>query len=94
MSIVAGIGGNSGNQTMTLIIRALALGQINNANIRRLVTKELATSREMTVNDRFFALREMTRPVKRQASRGLLRTHLVRTTANHSSFSVRAACTL
>ena len=44
MSIVAGIGGNSGNQTMTLIIRALALGQINNANIRRLVTKELATS--------------------------------------------------
>ena len=25
MSIVAGIGGNSGNQTMTLIIRALAM---------------------------------------------------------------------
>jgi magnesium transporter len=44
MSIVAGIGGNSGNQTMTLIIRALALGQITNANVRRLVTKELATS--------------------------------------------------
>ena len=44
MSIVAGIGGNSGNQTMTLIIRALALGQITSANLRRLITKELATS--------------------------------------------------
>ena len=44
MSIVAGIAGNSGNQTMTLIIRALALGQITRANVRRLVTKELATS--------------------------------------------------
>jgi len=44
MSIVAGIGGNSGNQTMTLIIRALALGQITSANVRRLVTKELTTS--------------------------------------------------
>ncbi|MFN0164728.1 MAG: magnesium transporter [Burkholderiales bacterium] len=44
MSIVAGIGGNSGNQTMTLIIRALALGQISRANVRRLVTREFATS--------------------------------------------------
>ena len=44
MSIVAGIGGNSGNQTMTLIIRALALGQITRANVRLLLTKELATS--------------------------------------------------
>ncbi|MBL8383769.1 MAG: magnesium transporter [Burkholderiales bacterium] len=44
MSIVAGIGGNSGNQTMTLIIRALALGQITRANVRRLVSKEVATS--------------------------------------------------
>jgi magnesium transporter len=44
MSIVAGIGGNSGNQTMTLIIRALALGQITSANVRRLATKEFATS--------------------------------------------------
>jgi magnesium transporter len=43
MSIVAGIGGNSGNQTMTLIIRALALGQITRANVRRLITKEVAT---------------------------------------------------
>ena len=44
MSIVAGIGGNSGNQTMTLIIRGLALGQITGANVRRLVTKELSTT--------------------------------------------------
>jgi magnesium transporter len=44
MSIVAGIGGNSGNQTMTLIIRALALRQINRANVRRLVAREFATA--------------------------------------------------
>ena len=42
MPIVAGIAGNSGNQTMTLIIRSLALGQINAANAKRLLAKELA----------------------------------------------------
>jgi len=41
MSIIAGIGGNSGNQTMTLIIRALALGRIGTSNVRQLVIKEL-----------------------------------------------------
>ena len=41
MSIVAGIGGNSGNQTMTLIIRALAVGRINSANVGKLVRREL-----------------------------------------------------
>jgi magnesium transporter len=41
MSIVAGIGGNSGNQTMTLIIRSLATGQVTPTNVRRLVQKEL-----------------------------------------------------
>ena len=41
MSIVAGIGGNSGNQTMTLVIRALAVGRITNANIWQLVKREL-----------------------------------------------------
>ncbi|VCU69523.1 Magnesium transporter MgtE [Pigmentiphaga humi] len=41
MSIVAGIGGNSGNQTMTLIIRALAVGRINAANVGKLVRREL-----------------------------------------------------
>ena len=44
LPIVAGIAGNSGNQTTTLIIRALALGQVNPANARRLVLKELAIS--------------------------------------------------
>ena len=29
MPIVAGIGGNSGNQTITMIVRAMALGQVN-----------------------------------------------------------------
>jgi len=42
MPIVAGIGGNSGNQTMTMIVRALALGQISQASARKLVTKEIA----------------------------------------------------
>ena len=42
MPIVAGIAGNSGNQTMTLIIRSIALGQVTGANARRLVVKELA----------------------------------------------------
>ena len=44
MSIIAGIGGNSGNQTMTLIIRALALGRIGASNVRQLVIKELLVS--------------------------------------------------
>jgi magnesium transporter len=41
MPIVAGIAGNSGNQTMTLFIRSLALGQANEQNAPRLVLKEL-----------------------------------------------------
>jgi magnesium transporter len=28
MPIVAGIGGNSGNQTITMIVRAIAMGQV------------------------------------------------------------------
>ena len=31
MPIIAGVGGNSGNQTITMIVRALALGQLNPA---------------------------------------------------------------
>ena len=42
MPIVAGIAGNSANQTTTIIIRSLALGQITSTNTRRLVSKELA----------------------------------------------------
>jgi magnesium transporter len=44
MPIVAGIGGNSGNQTTTLIVRALALGQVSASNARRLLMKEMAIS--------------------------------------------------
>ncbi|MEQ1593226.1 MAG: magnesium transporter [Thiobacillaceae bacterium] len=44
MPIIAGIGGNSGNQTTTLIIRGLALGQITQANARRLIIKELGVA--------------------------------------------------
>lgn len=44
MPIVAGIGGNSGNQTTTLIIRALALGQVSIANARKMITKEIGVS--------------------------------------------------
>ena len=42
MPIVAGIGGNAGNQTSTLIVRAIALREVSNA--RRLLAKELGTS--------------------------------------------------
>lgn len=41
MSIVAGIGGNSGNQTMTMIIRALAVGRVSGANAWQLVKREM-----------------------------------------------------
>lgn len=44
MSIVAGIGGNSGNQTMTLIVRALALGRISEASLRKIAMKEITIS--------------------------------------------------
>ncbi|UGB39423.1 magnesium transporter [Frateuria soli] len=44
MPIVAGIGGNSGNQTITMIVRALALNQITPDSARRLWRKELAVS--------------------------------------------------
>ena len=44
MPIVAGIAGNSGNQTMTLIIRSIALGQVTMSNARRLLLKELAVA--------------------------------------------------
>ena len=42
MPIVAAMGGNTGNQTSMLIIRSLALGQINPANVGRLIKKELS----------------------------------------------------
>lgn len=44
MPIIAGIGGNAGNQTIALIIRGLALGQITPANARRLIMKEFGVA--------------------------------------------------
>jgi magnesium transporter len=44
MPIIAGIGGNSGNQTITMIVRALALGQITRDNAAKLFAKELSVS--------------------------------------------------
>tara|TARA_R110001583_G_scaffold3739_3_gene22938 strand:+ start:1323 stop:2669 length:1347 start_codon:yes stop_codon:yes gene_type:complete len=41
MPVVASMGGISGSQTITLIIRGLALGQINDANKKEIITKEL-----------------------------------------------------
>ena len=41
MPIVAGVGGNSGNQTITMIVRALALGQIQGGYWRQLLMKEI-----------------------------------------------------
>jgi magnesium transporter len=44
MPIVAGIGGNSGNQTITMIVRALALGQIEGSYWRKLLSKEIGVA--------------------------------------------------
>ncbi len=41
MPIVASMGGIAGTQTLTLVIRGIALGQISASNARRLFTKEL-----------------------------------------------------
>jgi len=44
MPIVAAIGGNTGNQTTTLVVRGLALSQINYDNRRQLILKEMKLS--------------------------------------------------
>ncbi|WP_374325092.1 magnesium transporter [Azonexus sp.] len=44
MPIVAGIGGNSGNQTITMIVRAIAMGQVQPDAMRRLLRKELGVA--------------------------------------------------
>jgi magnesium transporter len=41
MPIVASMGGNAGTQTVTLVVRGLALGTISEANARRVLIKEL-----------------------------------------------------
>lgn len=42
MPIVASIGGNTGNQTLALMIRGLALNQLGPAQLRQMFTKEFA----------------------------------------------------
>lgn len=44
MPIVASMGGNAGTQTLTVVIRGLALGVITNSNARRVLIKELLIS--------------------------------------------------
>ncbi|MBI4756385.1 MAG: magnesium transporter [Betaproteobacteria bacterium] len=44
MPIVAGIGGNSGNQTIIMIVRAIALGQVDPRSARKLYRKELGVA--------------------------------------------------
>jgi len=44
MPIVAGIGGNSGNQTITMIVRAVALNQITREHARKLIEKEMSVA--------------------------------------------------
>ncbi len=43
-TIVAGIGGNSGNQTLTMIARAIALGQVGDDAFGRLIRKEVTVA--------------------------------------------------
>ncbi|QKJ88198.1 magnesium transporter [Paramixta manurensis] len=44
MPIVAGIGGNTGNQTITMIVRALALHQVEPGNFSFLILRELGVA--------------------------------------------------
>ncbi|MCK9987025.1 MAG: magnesium transporter [Azoarcus sp.] len=44
MPIVAGIGGNSGNQTVTMIVRAIAMGQVEQTAMQRLMRKEMGVA--------------------------------------------------
>ena len=44
MPIVAGIGGNAGNQTITMIVRAIAMGQVQPSALWRLLRKELGVA--------------------------------------------------
>ena len=53
MPIVAGMGGNAGTQTLTGVIRALALGIVSEANARRVLIKELMVG---ALNGLVFAL--------------------------------------
>ena len=41
MPIVASMGGNAGTQTLTVVVRALAMNEITTTNARRIISKEL-----------------------------------------------------
>jgi len=53
MPMVASMGGVAGTQTLTLIVRGLAVGQVNDGNARALLIKELGVG---TINGFLFAL--------------------------------------
>ncbi len=44
MPIIASIGGNTGNQTVALMVRGLAMNQITSTNMRRFLIKEISIS--------------------------------------------------
>jgi len=44
MPIVASMGGNAGTQTLTIVIRGIALGQIGGVNAAKVLTKELSVA--------------------------------------------------
>jgi len=44
MPIVASLGGNAGNQTMTITVRALATKELSGLNVRRVLVRELLTA--------------------------------------------------
>ena len=44
MPIVAGVGGNSGNQTTTMIVRAIALGQVSVSHLKQILFKEISVA--------------------------------------------------
>jgi magnesium transporter len=41
MPVVASMGGIAGSQTLTLVLRGIALGQVTNSNAKRLINKEM-----------------------------------------------------
>lgn len=44
LPIIAGMGGNAGAQTLTIVVRSLALGEIDNNEWRRVLSKEIIIS--------------------------------------------------
>jgi magnesium transporter len=42
MPVIAGMGGNAGVQTITLMVRSLALGEVELRDVRRVLARELA----------------------------------------------------